>query len=128
MIDQIFSVVGFLLAIYVLFLFPAMLFLLLLLHFRLPKDLKEELLRTPFFSQAELSRLSNFPLSLLKTLAVARAVALPSTMRTRFGPHDISIDVSPTLWLASWALILLVSAGGLICAAAAICGILLEFS
>jgi len=126
MIHAAFDIIGNLLVIYLVFVFPAMLLLLVYSHICMPKRLREELLRPPFFSQGELDRLSVFPLSLLKTLAVVRAVAAPATMRRRLGSYDLTGKVPEHFRTTSRLLVLLVMAGAMICLMSALSGALLE--
>ncbi|WP_420333142.1 hypothetical protein [Roseibium sp.] len=128
MIELAFDIVGKLLVLYLLFLFPVILLLLFYSHFNVPHGLREEMLREPFFSAEELARISAFPMSLLATLAVVRTVAAPSTMRRRFGSHDFSGKVPTHFKCTSFIFVLFVLIGGAICLLAALCGVLLEFA
>jgi len=68
---------------------PALLLVLHLLHFTLPKRLDNTWFKAPFFSDAERAIYSSYPLSLFKTIAYTCAVGLPVVVKKRF------IDLSP---------------------------------
>jgi len=128
MAEVVFDAVGKLLIIYLVFIFPATLALLAYAHLFAPKKLREDLLREPYFSDKELARLAPFPFSLLKTLALVRGVAAPSTMRRRFGSYDFAGKVPSHFRRICQLLVLLVIAGACVCVATAIGGVMLDFA
>jgi len=68
-----------------LFLLVIMVVLLLLQNLTLPRCLDKHLYNENYFTPQELSMFSNFPLSLLKTLAYIRLISFPNSLRKRFG-------------------------------------------
>ncbi len=68
---------------------------LFLIHIGLPRRLRDDLVNLRYFNGFELGL--GFPFSMLRTLVLVRAVALPATMKRRFGDYPFEKRAGPVL-------------------------------
>jgi len=113
---------------YLIFGLPVFVVVALIVHFRFPTTIEQDLFNERHFTPYELKTFSSFPMSILKTLAFIRGTVAPSTIRKRFGNYDFRTHMSAIFYSLCVAYIILLFIGAVLSLMLAVYGIVITVS